>query len=285
MDIKSDFYCCRTCFFTASALNAKNKFIDQVNYSFGGGGMTCGFESNNHVAYFIQFLKRNTNLVTKDAVTISGRQLSGTYALNSKCFIDENGKKIEDETLISHVWLNREAIFDSDKIIMDDVTAKVDRVGTDTAVDFFISLKKCLNHNFLPGLLVVSGGLMSFHYLTVIELYGGCAITVATGDPGTGKSTSISAALAMFGCAHNSVFSKGTNAGMLERSSRSTLPYGIDDPSKGKGKGTRSNALDIGELCIDLYNGQKTINLRSGTCKPVGTAIVSTNFDAGELDR
>lgn len=28
----------RNCFFT---LNAKNKFIDQVNYSFGGGAMTC----------------------------------------------------------------------------------------------------------------------------------------------------------------------------------------------------------------------------------------------------
>ena len=166
---------------------------------------------------------------------------------------------------------------------MDDVIAKVDRVEIDSVIDFFISLKKCLNHNFLPSLLVVSGGLTSFHYLTVIELYGGCAITVATGDPGTGKSTSISAALAMCGCAHNSAFTKGTNAAVLERSSRSTLQYGIDDPSKGKGEGTRSNALDIqfGELCIDLYNSQKTINLRSGTCKPVGTAIIATNFDAG----
>ena len=70
---------------------------------------------------------------------------------------------------------------------------------------------------------------------------------------------------------------------MLERSSRSTLPYGIDDPAKGKG--SRNNLLDIGELCVDLYNGQKTINLRSGTSKPMGTAIIATNFDAGELDR
>ena len=76
---------------------------------------------------------------------------------------------------------------------------------------------------------------MSFHYLTVIELYCGCAIRVATGEAGTVKSTSISAFLAICGCAHNSVFTKGTNAGMLERSSRSTFPYGVDDPSKGKG--------------------------------------------------
>ena len=141
--------------------------------------MTCGYESNNHVAYFIQFLKRNTELLTKDTVMISGQQPSGIYALNSKCFIDENGKKNEDEALILHVWLNRKA--------------------------------------------------MSFHYLMVI-VFGGCAITVAYGEPGTGKSTTISALLAMCGCAHNSVF---TNAGMLERSSRSTLAYRIDDPSKG----------------------------------------------------
>ena len=45
------------------------------------------------------------------------------------------------------------------------------------------------------------------------------------------------------------------------------------------------NLLDIGKLCVDLYNGQKTINLRSGTSKPVGTTIIATNFDTGELDR
>ena len=121
---------------------------------------------------------------------------------------------------------------------------------------------------------------MSFHYRAVIQQYGGCAVTVATGESGTGKSK---AALALFGCAHNSIFSKGTNAGMLERSSRSTLPYGIDDPAKARG--CRTNTLDIGELCVDLYNGQKTINLRSGASKPLSTAIIATNFDEQELDR
>lgn len=108
---------------------------------------------------------------------------------------------------------------------MSDVTAKVDALGLDAAVNYLVSLKKCLNHNFLPGLLVVSGALMSFHYLTVVELYGGYAVTVAMGEPGTGKSTSIMAALALFGCAHNGIFSKGTNVGMLERSSMSTIWY------------------------------------------------------------
>ena len=70
---------------------------------------------------------------------------------------------------------------------------------------------------------------------------------------------------------------------MLERLSRSTLPYGIDDPTKSRG--SRSNQLDLGELCIDLYNGQKTINLRSGARKPFSIPIVATNFGADEMDR
>ena len=123
---------------------------------------------------------------------------------------------------------------------------------------------------------------MSFHYLTVVELYGGYAMRVAIGESGTGKSTLILAYLALCGYAHSGIFSKETNAGMLERSLRSTLPYGIDDPAKGKGS---RNFLDIGELCVELYNGQKTINLRSDTSNPMGTAIIATNFDAGELDR
>ena len=273
---------CRICFFTANSLNNKTKFIDQVNYSFGGGAMSCGFDSNNHVAFFVQFLKRSnsTPLPSREAVTVSGRQPCGIFALNPNCFIDDNGEKMGET---SYVWLRREVLFEGDKIVMDDVTAIVKPLTYSTAVEYFLSLQNILSHNFLPGLLVISGALMSFHYRTVIELYGGCAVTVATGDSGTGKSTSIKAALALFGIAHNNIFVKGTNAGMLERSTRSTLPYGIDDPAKGKR--SKVNQLDIGELCVDLYNGQKTLNLRSGSCKPMGTAIIATNFETDQMDR
>lgn len=87
---------------------------------------------------------------------------------------------------------------------------------------------------------------MSFHSRGVIKKHMGCPITVATGPSGTGKTTSIMAALSLFGI--TTVFSKGTNAGMLERAARSTIPFGIDDPAK-----SMSNNLDLGELCVDLY--------------------------------
>lgn len=169
---------------------------------------------------------------------------------------------------------------ESDKVISEDIlSAVIQPLSTEPALDFYVSLKRCLNHNFLPGLLVVAGSLMSFHYRAVIKKYQGCAATVASGESGTGKTTSIKAALSLFGV--NSMFSKGTNAGMLERSTRSTIPFGIDDPNSA----SKTNLLDVGELCIDLYNGQKTINLRSGCCKPLSTAILATNFGPSAHER
>ena len=54
-------------------------------------------------------------------------------------------------------------------------------------------------HNFIPSLIVIGGIILAFHYETVVELYGGCPITVAVGEPETGKSTAIRAGLALGG--------------------------------------------------------------------------------------
>lgn len=52
----------------------------------------------------------------------------------------------------------------------------------------------------IPTLLVVAGTALSFHYETVVEEYGGCPITVAIGEPETGKSMAIRAGLSLFAC-------------------------------------------------------------------------------------
>ena len=62
-------------------------------------------------------------------MTISGRQPSGIYAMNADCYIDCNGKKINDPWSTPHVWLKREALFDGDKTVMADVTANVTTVS------------------------------------------------------------------------------------------------------------------------------------------------------------
>ncbi len=136
-----------------------------------------GVVNDDGLLLFVQFLKRNVQggLQTKKAVMVSGQQQSGIFAMNSKCFLDSNGEEVA-EVSNPHVWLKRESIMESDKIMMDDVTAVVRKpLSLSSAVDFFLNLKKCLNHNLIPGLLVVSGAVMSFHYRTVIDKYGGCA--------------------------------------------------------------------------------------------------------------
>ena len=226
--------------------------------------------------HFVHSLKRGSTLKTTTAVTYSGRQPTGVYAMNTDCFISKEGELVNECGL---TWLKRELFVESDKIVSDDISSTIVLPLSNTrAVDFYISLKKCLNHNALPGIMVVAGALMSFHYQAVIDKCMGCPIVVATGPSGTGKTTSIRAALSLFG--RTSIFSKGTNAGILERATRSTIPFGIDDPAKCK-----SNNLDLGELCIDLYNGQKTVNMRTGSCRPMSTAIMATNFPASTHGR
>lgn len=132
--------------------------------------------------------------------------------------------------------------------------------------------------------MVLSGIALSFHYETVVEKYGGCPITVAIGESETGKSTAIRAGLSLFGCDELSQYVKGTNAFFLERAVRSTLPFGIEE-AKGKGGKTKANQLDLPELIIDLYNGARSGNLKTGSVRPKAIPALASNFDVHEMER
>ena len=60
-------------------------------------------------------------------------------------------------------------------------------------------LQNAMKHNFLSSVLVVSGGIMALHYENIREIFGGCPVVVATGNPETGKSTSMKAVAALYG--------------------------------------------------------------------------------------
>ena len=108
-------------------------------------------------------------------------------------------------------------------------------------------------------------------------------MVVAIGELETGKSTAIRAALSLFGCHQISRYVKGTNALFMERASRSTLPFGIEEavPSK-KGK---TNKLDLTELVIDLFDGAVSANMKTGALKPKSVPVLATNFDVEDIDR
>lgn len=74
------------------------------------------------------------------------------------------------------------------------------------------------------------------------------------------------------GVPRESIYEKVTNAFILERSSMSTLPFAIDDPSQTPTKGS-----DLNELIVDLYNKGKSASLRKETT-PRSLPLVATNY-------
>ncbi len=254
--------------------------MDLLNLSFGSGGMTCGLDQNL-LPYFIQSLKRESASLFKKSAIIRPRKEGNLYFMNRDVTIDEDGN-LKDFPESSHVWLKKELISENDKLLVADILPTISLPLCCNLNDLFSAVKVCLKHNFIPGLLVIAGAAMSFYYTEIVKLYGGCSIVVATGPAATGKTTSIKLGLSLFGCSNNNMFVKGTNRGFLERSSLSSLPYGIDDP-KSKSR-SRNNILDISELAVDLYNGSPTTNYSTGILTPLSIPIIATNFD-GDTDQ
>ena len=62
---------------------------------------------------------------------------------------------------------------------------------------------------------------------------------------------------------------------------------GLRRPEAAKGKSAKSkaNQLDITELVIDLYNGVRSTNLKTGSLKPKSIPVLASNFDIEEVER
>jgi len=95
----------------------------------------------------------------------------------------------------------------------------------------------------------------------------------------TGKSTAVQCALSI--CGQNEVShlmkTKATSDSLcMERITKSTLPFSLDDPK---------NLNDIGELLIQLCNGQRSGNLRIGLHKPRSIPLLCCNFPPSSVKR
>ena len=63
------------------------------------------------------------------------------------------------------------------------------------------------------------------------------------------------------GMPRSAIYEKVTNAFVLERASASSMPFAIiNDPTKTPNKG-----CDLSDVIVELYNGGKYANVRSGT--------------------
>ena len=216
--------------------------------------MTCGLDHIQLINYF-QHLQRSTHkqLPIKKGVLCTGMQPNGSCIVNDTIFISPDGVLINPEES-PYVWLNKDFVYDGDKIKSADIspTIPVPLSGNPLA-ELITTLEVICKHNFLPALTMVAGVIMTFHYTTIKDMFGGCPISVAVDDSETGKSTALKAALSLFGCNQISCYVKGTNALFMERASRSSLPFGIEEVMPSK-RGNM-NKLDLMELVIDLYDG------------------------------
>ena len=139
-------------------------------------------------------------LPTKIAVIRPGRQEDGRYFLNDHTVIDED-RELIDFCRDTHVWIDKELISDSDKILVSDILPKIHvPLSKSVLKEMFLQVKACLKHNLIRSLLMIAGATMAFHYHQIVSTYGGCSIVVATGPPATGKSTTIKVSLSLFGC-------------------------------------------------------------------------------------
>lgn len=98
------------------------KFMGQLNYSFGSGGMTCGLDTTQLIDYFQHLQRSNTEpLPVKRAILFTGMQPDGSCVLNEHTFISPEGQ-LMDASESPYVWLDKDFIYDSDKIKSVDIS-------------------------------------------------------------------------------------------------------------------------------------------------------------------
>ena len=259
--------------------------MNQVNQSFGSGGMTSALESIALIEYF-QYLQRSHEgpIPIKRGVLVPGFQEDGSCILNESTFIDPSGVLLDPEST-DFVWLSRDLVHETSKVRSKDITPVIVTPLTAEPLRHLYSLCEIMaKQNLIPTLLMIAGAIQSFHYQMVIDAYGCCPIPVAVGASETGKSTALVAALSLFGCNDIGVSVKSSNAILLERACSTGLPFGIEE-GKGSSSRSKTNQIDIAELIIDVSNGSRSANMKTGTMKPQTVPLVASNFSMDDMAR
>jgi hypothetical protein len=268
---------CRECFFTTSAVHNKNRFVDMINESF-GGGLTCSF-TDTQLTEFYYYIKQDVEdsiPSRKGAMFIGHQPESDVWVITPDIHIDLNGSVLQDsEEGSPYVWL-RHSMFSSlsavsSKQLMPMINLPL---STQYLLQHMETLKSCLNHNFIPGLLTMGSVIMTFHYENIVELFDGCPIPFLYGPSGTGKTLSVRKGLSLVGMHKGAFFKKSCSEKWLrERSAKSTFPFTVDDPKKSR---------DVEEFIDDLYDQGMIGNQRTGLLSFRSIPIISANHQPSE---
>ena len=117
----------------------------------------------------------------------------------------------------------------------------------------------------------MGAGIMTFPYHKLIKLFRLCPQVMATGPVSIGKSVSIQAALSHFGADNaKNHYMKCSTAFCFQRSS---LPFGIDDPSF---------PVDVGDVIVSFYSDSISANMACGPILLLICPLYSNNFTLGK---
>ena len=171
-----------------------------MNNSFGSGGMSSSFNDINFSS-FIQFLKQplqGQGAVVKKAACRVGQQYCGNvWVLGPNLSINEDGEIIDDPP---YLWIGSIISSESTVFTAQDLVPKISTPLSTTILKEVIGLlRTILKHNFFSSVLVVAGGIMALHYITITQMCKGCPTIIAVGQPETGKTTALTCAVAITG--------------------------------------------------------------------------------------
>ena len=273
----------RTCYFTIAATHKKNDFVNCLSESFGSGGLACSFNDKELIQYISWKKKRfhqdnNAPQIEKQGVLTLGKQPCGDiWVLSQECFIHKSGVVSTDH---KYRWLNKLVTFGNTQreMSLEQITCKVSLpLSLHNFPALVQQLERCLEHNFISGMLCIGGAVMMFHYRKLIQLYSFCPQLVAFGPPSTGKTLSLRVGLSLFGADNQrNHYNNCSKAYCLLRSSISTIPFFLDDPKI---------ASQIAELIICYFNGTIPANVVHGDTQPLTCPLFATNFSIGNDKR
>ena len=245
-----------------------------LNCSYKLACLQCSF-TDKEVAEYIQYKKRESpQLPKKYAVKKVGKQPDGTWVFSSIAHLSSAGKqiKIEDSCYIwiGHVFAGHDVASDGDQCSIELP------LTTDPLCSLLTTLRDNFEHNFIPCVMTMAAGILNLHYQTMLKKWKNCPIPLVFGASGTGKTTALLCALALYGAQETHFYSKITKEKVLQICANTGIPVGVDDPQSRN---------EISRLMIDFYQGFMNSTVSRGAKKPSTTCMISANFTTLEQQR
>ncbi|XP_070550256.1 uncharacterized protein [Ptychodera flava] len=217
-------------------------------------------------AYYRTSLERNEPTTPRISTAVVGFNKSKkVFVLSNTLQFSENGLLLADPPCI---------LTDEVKYLIPSIPLPLCQ-AEEPLKDLLALMEGMFMHNFMSAVGILAGGLMSLHYLRIVEAFGSCPVIFAfSKDVDTGKTTSLKVLCNLFGVA-DSFHSSITEAVLKRILSQSTLPCVVDDVDSVRG---------IEKLAVRYFNGGAQTD-SNGTYSPVTTFLCSANFVLGENAR